>query len=111
MKVSLIKLFLCHPLLINKIDKSSQLYFREEVEDLYEIHDDGSKSERGAFESSQSAAGQGVGCSGEREATRRHDHVLLYGSETWLIRAEDKLGLNTFWNDACRIAVGTSRSR
>jgi len=23
-----------------KIDKSSQLYFREEVEDLYEIHDD-----------------------------------------------------------------------
>ena len=35
-------------------------------------------------------------------------NVLVHGSETWLIRAEDKLGLNTFWNDACRLAVGTT---
>ena len=38
-------------------------------------------------------------------------NVLLYGSETWLIRAEDKLRLNTFWNDACRLAVGTTRAQ
>ena len=38
-------------------------------------------------------------------------NVLLYGSETWLIRAEDKLCLNTFWNEACRLAVGTTRAQ
>ena len=37
MKVSLIKIIIVSPTV--KIDKSSQLYFREEVGDLYEIHD------------------------------------------------------------------------
>ena len=38
-------------------------------------------------------------------------NTLLCGSENWLLNASDKRCLNTFWNDACRMAVGTTRQR